>query len=86
MKEKVKFVAGPGIKPGTLALDADALPTALRGPATQSEFVQLLKYPSRQQAIQNDKIILNLYISYSVQNTSSVDVCILRSLHVYPGP
>ena len=32
-KKKRKYVAGPGIEPGPLALESNALPTAFRGPA-----------------------------------------------------
>ena len=33
MEGESKYVAGLGIEPGTSALESDALPTALRGPA-----------------------------------------------------
>ena len=33
-KEKRKCVTGPGIESGNLAFESDALPTALRGPAS----------------------------------------------------
>ena len=37
-KEKRKYVARPGIEPGRLALEYDALPTALRGLASHVVF------------------------------------------------